>query len=72
VFRQKRSRLAVGKEPANLMMIIHLIGFPFSSWNVTPLVKTWLGINHFADDNRFSRKRKIMTLTTVKSLFGNI
>ena len=49
IYSDKRSRLTV-ENVANL--IINLIGLPFSSWDATTSVKTWLRRNHSADDNR--------------------
>ena len=50
IYSDKRSRLTV-ENVANLM-IIALIGLPFSSWEPTPSVKKWLRRNHSTDDNR--------------------
>ena len=69
IYSDKRSRLNV-ENVANLM-IINLIGLPFSSWEPTPSVKKWLRRNHFADDNRI-KKRQIKKLMTIRSPFGNI
>ena len=54
IYSDKRSRLNV-ENVANLM-IINLIGLPFSSWEPTPSVKKWLRRNHSADDNRIKKK----------------
>ena len=54
IYSDKRSRLTV-ENVANLM-VINLIGFPFSSWEPTPSVKKWLRRNHSADDNRIKKK----------------
>jgi len=54
IYSDKRSRLTV-ENVANLM-IINLIGLPFSSWEPTPSVKKWLRRNHSADDNRVKKK----------------
>ena len=55
IYSDKRSRLTV-ENVANLM-IINLIGLPFSSWDATPSVKSWLRRNHSADDNRVKKKK---------------
>ncbi|XP_076049684.1 E3 SUMO-protein ligase KIAA1586-like [Oratosquilla oratoria] len=55
IYSDKRSRLTV-ENVANLM-IINLTGLPFSSWEPTPSVKTWLRRNHSADDNRIKKKK---------------
>ncbi|XP_076041919.1 E3 SUMO-protein ligase KIAA1586-like [Oratosquilla oratoria] len=55
IYSDKRSRLTV-ENVANLM-IINLIGLPFSSWEPTPSVKTWRRRNHSADDNRVKKKK---------------
>ena len=55
IYSDKRSRLTV-ENVANLM-IINLIGLPFSSWDPTPSVKAWLRRNHSADDNRVKKKK---------------
>ena len=54
IYSDKRGRLTV-ENVANLM-IINLIGLPFSSWEPTPSVKKWLRRNHSADDNRIKTK----------------
>jgi len=54
IYSDKRSRLTV-ENVANLM-IINLIGLPFSSWEPTPSAKKWLRRNHSADDNRVKKK----------------
>ena len=54
IYSDKRSRLTV-ENVANLM-IINLIGLPFSSWEPTPSVKKWHRRNHSADDNRIKKK----------------
>ena len=54
IYSDKRSCLTV-QNVANLM-IINLIGLPFSSWDPTPSVKKWLRRNHSADDNRIKKK----------------
>ena len=69
IYSDKRSRLTV-ENVANLM-IINLIGLPFSSWEPTPSVKKWLRRNHSADDNRI-KKRQMKKLMTIRSPFGNI
>ena len=69
IYLDKRSSLTV-ENVANLM-IINLIGLPFSSWEPTPSVKKWLKRNHTADDNRI-KKRQIKKLMTIRSPFGNI
>ena len=69
IYSNKRSRLNV-EDVANLM-IINLIGLPFSSWDPTPLVKKWLRRNHSTDDSRI-KKRQIKKLMTIRSPFGNI
>ena len=69
IYSDKRSRLTV-ENVANLM-IIYLIGLPFSLWDPTPSVKKWLLRNHSADDNGI-KKRQIKKLMTIRSPFGNI
>jgi len=54
IYSDKRSRLTV-ENVANLM-IINLIGLPFSSWEPIPSVKKWLRRNHSADGNRIKKK----------------
>ena len=55
IYSDKRSCLTV-KKVANLI-IINLIGLPFSSWEPTPSFKKWLKRNHSADDNRVKKDR---------------
>ena len=57
VYLDKRSRLTV-ENVANLM-IINLIGLPFSTWEPTPSVKKWLRRNHSADRRRRRRLKSI-------------
>ena len=54
IYLDKTSRLTV-ENVANLI-IINLIGLPFSSYEPTPLVKKWLRRNYSADDNRIKKK----------------
>ena len=49
-----RSRLTF--ENVDNLMIINLVGLPFSSWEPTPSVKKWLRRNHSANDNRIKKK----------------
>ena len=54
MYSDKRSRFTV--ENVADLMIINLIGLPFSSWKPTPSVKKWLRRNPFADDNKVKKK----------------
>jgi len=54
IYSDIRSRFTV--ENVTNLMIINLIGLPFSSWDPTPSVKQWLRRNHSADENRMKKK----------------
>ena len=55
IHSDKSSRLTVGNVAD--LMIINLIGLPFSLWEPTPSVKKWLRRNLSADDNRIKKKQ---------------
>ena len=55
MYSENRSCLVV--ENIGNLMIINLIGLPFSSCNATPLIKKQFRKNHSVDDNRVKKKK---------------